>query len=276
MLNHVNHLPFCIRYYNNPYIRKGRTKLKTQELLKLLCTRQRRPLVGYVRVSTTRQIDDGNSLETQRQSIELYAKEMNRELVEIYSDSTSGALPYTKRSCLKDAVRKAEALGCPIIVASPDRLSRNIDVLRHIDLRKSQIWVVGRGRLNRSELDQEIAEAALGLEQRREAGVSSWTSSARRKRTPGSTPATRDGGLIGSKSNKARSDENQAQIQRVLEARPETISMTCPEIALFLNELGVANENGRANDGPVLWTPTTLRRKLGRARNAINAISKGL
>jgi hypothetical protein len=89
-------------------------------------------------------------------------------------------------------------------------------------------------------------------------------------------PTTRDGGLIGSKSNKARSDENQAQIQRVLEARPETISMTCPEIALFLNELGVANENGRANDGPVLWTPTTLRRKLGRARNAINAISKGL
>jgi predicted site-specific integrase-resolvase len=93
MLNHVNHLPFCIRYYNNPYIRKGRTKLKTQELLKLLCTRQRRPLVGYVRVSTTRQMDDGNSFESQRQSIELYAKEMNRELVEIYSDSTSGALP---------------------------------------------------------------------------------------------------------------------------------------------------------------------------------------
>ena len=87
---------------------------------------------------------------------------------------------------------------------------------------------------------------------------------------------TRDVGLVGSKSNKARSDENQAQIQRVLEAHSETRSMTCPEIALFLNELGVANENGRANDGPVLWTPTTLRRKLGRARNAINAISKGL
>ena len=36
---------------------------------------------------------------------------MFRELVKIYSDRTSGALPYTKSSCLKEAVRKAEAFG---------------------------------------------------------------------------------------------------------------------------------------------------------------------
>jgi DNA invertase Pin-like site-specific DNA recombinase len=216
-------------------------------------------------------MNEGDSLDTQTQAIELYAKEMNRKLVEVHADSTSGALPYAKRSCLKDAINKAESLGCPIIVASPDRLSRNLDVLRHLDLRKTHVWVVGRGRLTRSVLEHELAEAAHGLQQRSEAGASSWTSSARKKRTRGSTPASRDGGLVGSKGNKARSDQNVVDIQRVLETRPETGQMTCPELALLLNALGVTNKNGRDNNGSVLWTTETLRRKLGRARKAIDA-----
>ncbi len=78
-----------------------------------------------------------------------------------------------------------------------------------------------------------------------------------------------DGGLVGSQANKARSDQNVLEIQRVLKTRPETRSMTCREITQLFKELGVANDNGRANDGPVPWTPTTLRRKLAKARKAV-------
>jgi hypothetical protein len=49
--------------------------------------------------------------------------------------------------------------------------------------------------------------------------------------------------------------------------------MTCPELAQFLNALGVTNKNGRDHNGPVLWDTKTLRRKLGRARKAIVAKS---
>lgn len=215
-------------------------------------------------------MNEGDSLATQAMLIKEYAEQMNRKLVELHTDSTSGALPFTRRSTLQAAVNQAKALGCPILIASPDRLSRNLDVLQHLDLRKTQVWVVGRGRISRSDLDHEIAEAAHGLLQRKEAGISSWSPSARKKRPCGSTPTTRAGGLVGSKANKARSDQNVSDIYRVLETRPETASMTCPELAQFLNALGVTNKNGRDHNGPVLWNTKTLRRKLGRARKAIN------
>jgi hypothetical protein len=51
--------------------------------------------------------------------------------------------------------------------------------------------------------------------------------------------------------------------------RPETVSMTCPELAQFLNALGVTSKNGRDHNWPVLWDIKTLRRKLGRARETI-------
>ena len=135
-----------------------------------------RPLAsGYVRVSTTEQMDDGNSLLAQRRSLEKYAQSQKRELVQLHPDSHSDALPYDKRSRLKAAVRKAEELGCSILVSSPDRLSRNLDVLQRLDLRKTPIWVVDRGRLTRSDLEREIAKAAGDLDQRRQAAVLSWS-----------------------------------------------------------------------------------------------------
>lgn len=215
-------------------------------------------------------MNEGDSLATQAMLIKEYAAQRNRNLVELHTDSTSGALPFTKRSTLQAAVNQAKALGCPILIASPDRLSRNLDVLQHLDLRKTQVWVVGRGRLSRDELDREIAEAAHGLLQRKDAGASGWSPSARKKRSSGSNPDVRAGGRAGSKANKARSDHNVSRVQTVLETRPDALSMTCPDLAQLLNTLGVTNKNGRDHGGPVLWTTETLRRPLRKARKRID------
>jgi DNA invertase Pin-like site-specific DNA recombinase len=246
------------------------------EKLKSLHARIRQSLVGYIRVSTIEQMDDGNGLEAQRRAIEQYAQSQRRKLVHLYTDSHSGALPYDQRSNLKAAVRKAEELGCSILVSSPDRLSRNLDVLQHLDLRKTPIWVVGRGRLTRSDLEREIAKAAGDLDQRREAGVLSWSTAARRKRSPGNTQRMLDGARVGSTANQIRAHRNDIIIMEVLETRPEAKSMNCRELAQFLNELGLKNDNGRDPNGPVLWTTSTLRRPLHRVRQAIEANSEPL
>lgn len=264
-------LPPCIHTHIIPLRRRGRPKLLNEQLQKLLHAYSGRNIVGYARVSTTRQMNEGDSLAAQATLIKEYAAQMNRKLVELHTDSTSGALPFTKRSTLQAAVNQAKALGCPILIASPDRLSRNIDVLQHLDLRKTQVWVVGRCRLSRGELDHEIAEAAHGLLQRKEAGVSSWSPSARKKRPSGSNPSARAGALVGSKANKARSDQNVSRVQTVLETRPDALSMTCPDLAQLLNTLEVTNKNGRDHNGPVFWTAETLRRPLSKARKIINA-----
>ena len=108
-----------------------------EQLQKMLHAYSDRNIVGYARVSTTRQMNEGDSLATQAMLIKEFAAQKNRKLVELHTDSTSGALPFTKRSTLQAAVNQAKALGCPILIASPDRLSRNLDVLQHLDLRKT-------------------------------------------------------------------------------------------------------------------------------------------
>lgn len=238
--------------------------------------RLRGNIVAYVRVSTQEQMDAGDSLKGQLDAIKRYAENVNRKLVGIYTDSKSGALPFPQRNSLKAAIRKAEELGCPIVVTSPDRLSRNLDVLKHLDLRKTQIWVVGRGRLTRAELELEIAEAEAELEQRSEAGSLSWSPSARKKRSFVSSQRKRDGGRAGSLANQIRAERNVNNIRKVLETRPEAQSMTRRELVQFLNDLGVKNDNGRDPYGPVPWTFDTLKRPLRRAREAIEANSEPL
>ena len=250
-----------------------RQELLHEPILPQITTHACRSLVGYARVSTTRQMNEGESLVTQESLIREYAAQMNRDLVGLYIDSTSGARPFTKRPTLLDAIAQAETLGCPILVASPDRLSRNVDILERLDLRKTQVWVVGRGRLSREELTREIGEAAHALGQRREAGASSWSPTARKKRNAPVNLLVRAGGLAGSKANKTRSDTNVSRIVSVLEAQPDAMSMTCRQLAQFLNDQGITNKNGRDHAEPVLWTTATLRRPWRRARRAIEAKS---
>lgn len=89
-------------------------------------------VLGYIRVSTDKQADEGYSLEAQRQDIERYCELYNLELIDIIADEgeSAGTLerPGIERALgiLKSEV--AEGL----VVAKLDRLTRNVKDLGYL------------------------------------------------------------------------------------------------------------------------------------------------
>ena len=83
--------------------------------------------IGYIRVSTEKQANEGVSLEAQVAKIVTWCKANGYELVKVYVDAgISGALPMDSRNGLSDALVtlkkcKADAL----VVVKRDRLSRD-------------------------------------------------------------------------------------------------------------------------------------------------------
>ena len=85
--------------------------------------------IGYVRVSTQGQADDGVSLDMQRAKIAAWADLHDAELLHIYADEgISGT--KSDRPGLLDALAAAEQHGAALVVYSISRLSRStIDLL---------------------------------------------------------------------------------------------------------------------------------------------------
>lgn len=79
--------------------------------------------IGYIRVSTKRQGRSGLGLEAQQTAINQFAASENLTVVEWHEDIESGA--NSDRPSLLKALEHARILGCPVLVAKLDRLSRD-------------------------------------------------------------------------------------------------------------------------------------------------------
>jgi DNA invertase Pin-like site-specific DNA recombinase len=94
-----------------------------------MCASLSRPkkAVGYIRVSTQRQADDGFGLEFQRDRILSYARERGFVVTMIYEDVFSGNdwRSNKDRPDLRVALDEAKRIRGVIIVARLDRVSRN-------------------------------------------------------------------------------------------------------------------------------------------------------
>ncbi|MGI4746623.1 MAG: recombinase family protein [Janthinobacterium lividum] len=84
--------------------------------------------VSYLRVSTAAQGRSGLGLEAQRQAIAAFAAAEGiiivAEQIEVETGKGSDALE--RRPKLKAALAEARSLGCPVLVAKLDRLSRDV------------------------------------------------------------------------------------------------------------------------------------------------------
>jgi DNA invertase Pin-like site-specific DNA recombinase len=87
-----------------------------------------KPIVAYVRVSTSQQGRSGLGIEAQREALARFAGgegfELVAEFLEIETGKGSDALD--RRPQLAAALAKARALRCPVAVAKLDRLSRDV------------------------------------------------------------------------------------------------------------------------------------------------------
>lgn len=93
--------------------------------------------VGYCRISTEAQAE-GLGLDVQRETIEAWAAEAGAELVEVFTDTTSGSNQLEYRTGLVgaiDAIRKGEAQA--LVVPRLDRLARDLVIQEQV---LGEVW----------------------------------------------------------------------------------------------------------------------------------------
>jgi site-specific DNA recombinase len=84
-------------------------------------------VIGYVRVSSKEQVDEGVSLAAQRAKLQAYAIAMDLQLVGIEEDAGLSAKTLTGRAGLARALQLLESGGADgILVAKLDRLTRSV------------------------------------------------------------------------------------------------------------------------------------------------------
>jgi len=82
-------------------------------------------VVGYIRVSTEGQVEDGVSLDTQREKIEAWAKLHDEAEIVIYEDAGVSGASMEQRPGLQNALREACRRKAALVVYSLSRLARS-------------------------------------------------------------------------------------------------------------------------------------------------------
>src|ERR1700694_3309580 len=106
-----------------------------------------RPLVAYIRVSTSQQGRSGLGIEAQRQALSQFAQaegfEVAREFVEV--ETGKGADAMDRRPQLKAALTAARKQRCHVAVAKLDRLSRDVHFISGLMAHKVPFLVAELG-----------------------------------------------------------------------------------------------------------------------------------
>ena len=87
-----------------------------------------KPLIGYVRVSTSRQGRSGLGIEAQREALGRFAGTEGFELIKVFVEveTGKGVDALDRRPQLKEALNQARRRRCAVAVAKLDRLSRDV------------------------------------------------------------------------------------------------------------------------------------------------------
>jgi DNA invertase Pin-like site-specific DNA recombinase len=228
-------------------------------------------IVGYVRVSTATQVEDGLGLDVQKAAVRTWCKSQGHKLVAILSDEgISGAKELEDRPGLADALgmlRDKQAEG--IVVPRLDRLARDLIVqetvlaeIRRVGGKVFSTSPAESGYLTDDPDDpsRKMIRQVLGAvaEYERSMVVLRLRNGRRRKAQMGGyasgAPAfgyeARDKALV-------VSDEEQATLKRITELRDSGASLR--EICVTLE-----SEGRRSKRGSSSWQPMAIKRVLDR------------
>jgi DNA invertase Pin-like site-specific DNA recombinase len=214
--------------------------------------------VGYIRVSTNGQAEEGAGLDAQRSAIEKEASHRGWELVAVFEDMASGK-SMRKRPGLEDAITYLEAGHADVlVVAKLDRLSRSLLdfaalversqrkrwTLAAIDLQVDTSTPAGEMMANVLAVFAQFERRVIG--QRTKEGLA-----AKRKKTAEVGYDTKRGGLKGPIGRKRRTPDD--VIRRIQDERAAGRSFAA--IAGQLTADGVPTAQGGSR-----WWPSTVRK----------------
>ena len=135
-----------------------------------------RPLIGYVRVSTSQQGRSGLGIEAQREALERFAAsegfELARVFVEVETGKGSDALD--RRPQLAAALHEARKQRCSIGVAKLDRLSRDVHFISGLMAHRVPFVVAELG----ADVDPFILHLFAALAEKERAMIAARTKAA--------------------------------------------------------------------------------------------------
>jgi DNA invertase Pin-like site-specific DNA recombinase len=135
-----------------------------------------KPIIAYIRVSTSQQGRSGLGIEAQRAALARFAKEgdyeVMAEFVEVETGKGSDALD--RRPQLAAALAKARSLRCPVTVAKLDRLSRDVHFISGLMAHRVPFVVAELG----PDVDSFVLHLYAALAEKERALISARTKSA--------------------------------------------------------------------------------------------------
>jgi DNA invertase Pin-like site-specific DNA recombinase len=205
-----------------------------------------KPLITYIRVSTSRQGRSGLGIEAQRQVLAMFAQaegfEVVREFVEVETGKGSDALD--RRPQLKAALAAARKHKCNVAVAKLDRLSRDVHFISGLMAHKVPFLVAELG----PDVDPFVLHLFAAIAQKELSFISSRTKQAlAAAKARGVTLGNPK--LHAARKNaiavvKAEADRYAANVLPIIREAQKAGATTLRDIAEALNARGVATARG--------------------------------
>jgi DNA invertase Pin-like site-specific DNA recombinase len=220
-----------------------------------------RPLIGYVRVSTSQQGRSGLGIEAQREALERFAAsegfELARVFVEVETGKGSDALD--RRPQLAAALHEARKQRCSIGVAKLDRLSRDVHFISGLMAHRVPFVVAELG----ADVDPFILHLFAALAEKERAMIAARTKAAlAAAKARGVTlggPRLAKARKLAVASIKALADQQAANVLPVIREIQRTGATSLHQIADALNARGISTPRGRK------WYAKSVSNLLARA-----------
>ena len=220
-----------------------------------------KPLIGYVRVSTSRQGRSGLGLEAQREALERFAGAegflVTKVFVEVETGKGSDALD--RRPQLAEALAAARRSKCSVAVTKLDRLSRDVHFISGLMAHRVPFLVAELG----PEVDPFILHLFAALAQKERAMIAARTRDAlRRAKSRGTVlggPKLAEAREVAVATIEANAERFAANVLPIIREVQRAGAGTLREVADALNARGIATARGGR------WYAMTVSNVLARA-----------
>ncbi|MGY2983386.1 recombinase family protein [Bradyrhizobium sp. USDA 4508] len=220
-----------------------------------------RPLISYIRVSTSQQGRSGLGIEAQQHTLRQFAQAegftVAREFVEVETGKGSDALD--RRPQLKAALAAARKLRCAVAVAKLDRLSRDVHFVSGLMAHKVPFLVAELG----PDVDPFVLHLFAALAEKERALISTRTrqalAAAKARGVLLGNPKLHTARRSAVEAVTAEADRFAANVLPIIKEAQRAGATSLRDIAAALNARGVATARGGQ------WHAKSVSNILGRA-----------
>jgi DNA invertase Pin-like site-specific DNA recombinase len=220
-----------------------------------------KPLVGYVRVSTSMQGRSGLGIEAQREALSRFAEAEGYDLVSVLVEIETGKGfdALDRRPQLAEALSQARRRRCPVAVAKLDRLSRDVHFISGLMAHRVPFLVVELG----SDVDPFILHLFAALAEKERAMIASRTkaalSAAKARGVKLGGPKLAEARELAVTAIKSQADRHAANVLPIIRDAQRSGAKTLRDVAAALNARGISTSRGGR------WHAMTVRNVLTRA-----------